>query len=54
MPPFNSGRTRGALEPGRLDASRTGAPAGWGAKPPPQLAYKSNWAGLSGPALGGR
>ena len=48
------GRTRGALRPGEPVAPRAGAPAGWGAAPPPQLAYKSSWAGLSGPGPGGR
>jgi hypothetical protein len=52
--PFSSGRTRGALGPGEPAAPRAGAPAGWGIWPPPRLAYKSSWAGLSGPGPGGR
>jgi len=54
VPPFNSRPDEGALGPGEPLAPRAGAPAGWGAMPPPQLARKSGWAGLSGPALGGR
>jgi hypothetical protein len=53
MPPFGSGRTRGALGPGEPSAHRAGGLAGWGARPPPQLAYKSGWPGLSGPGTGG-
>jgi len=40
MPPFNSGRTRGALEPGRRKAPRAGAPAGLGARPLLLYAHK--------------
>ncbi len=49
MPPFGSGRTRGARGPGERAAPQAGAPAGGGIWPPPRLCVVSVWAGALRP-----